>query len=378
MILLGESMKNLKENILNFFSNKKHLYWTIAILVVSILAIIGLIIFIVLSKRYDYLEIENMLVDSSKAYLINHKEINLTNEDNTYEIEATSLINEEYLKDFSKLSTDTNCQAKVTVTYNHGEFRYTPILTCDNYETKVFKDTLLLKENIVTSGDGLYQIEDVYRFKGDYVNNYFKFANKLWRLFKIENNRLYLVLADTINDKNSAVVYDDRYNYDLESDKGLNDYDESRIKDTLANYYNNDFKDYKAYIVNHEACKNTRSEIDTDFVGAIDCFTTTDVPISLMAVYDFIGASRDPLCLDTMSSNCSNYNYLTITKNKWWLINGTNENSSKVYNVNQNGDLGLDYANSKKNIRYVITLPDDVLYKDGNGTENNPYTIYLY
>ena len=97
-----------------------------------------------------------------------------------------------------------------------------------------------------------------------------------------------------------------------------------------------------------------------------------------MAVYDFIGASRDPLCLDTMSSNCSNYNYLTITKNKWWLINGTNENSSKVYNVNQNGDLGLDYANSKKNIRYVITLPDDVLYKDGNGTENNPYTIYLY
>ena len=204
MILLGESMKNLKENILNFFSNKKHLYWTIAILVVSILAIIGLIIFIVLSKRYDYLEIENMLVDSSKAYLINHKEINLTNEDNTYEIEATSLINEEYLKDFSKLSTDTNCQAKVTVTYNHGEFRYTPILTCDNYETKVFKDTLLLKENIVTSGDGLYQIEDVYRFKGDYVNNYFKFANKLWRLFKIENNRLYLVLADTINDKNSA------------------------------------------------------------------------------------------------------------------------------------------------------------------------------
>ena len=252
-------MKNLKENILNFFSNKKHLYWTIAILVVSILAIIGLIIFIVLSKRYDYLEIENMLVDSSKAYLINHKEINLTNEDNTYEIEATSLINEEYLKDFSKLSTDTNCQAKVTVTYNHGEFRYTPILTCDNYETKVFKDTLLLKENIVTSGDGLYQIEDVYRFKGDYVNNYFKFANKLWRLFKIENNRLYLVLADTINDKSSAVVYDDRYNYDLESDKGLNDYDESRIKDTLANYYNNDFKDYKAYIVNHEACKNTRS-----------------------------------------------------------------------------------------------------------------------
>ena len=108
-------MKYLKEKMLDFFSNKKHLYWTIAILIIVILAIIGLIILSISSKRYDYLEIENMLVDSSKAYLINHKEISLTNEDNSYEIDATSLINEEYLKDFSKLSTDTNCKAKITV-----------------------------------------------------------------------------------------------------------------------------------------------------------------------------------------------------------------------------------------------------------------------
>ena len=36
------------------------------------------------------------------------------------------------------------------------------------------------------------------------------------------------------------------------------------------------------------------------------------------------------------------------------------------------------FYNSKKYIRYVITLPDDVLYKNGKGTENSPYTIYLY
>ena len=371
-------MKNLKEKILNFFSNRKRLYWTIAILIIIILIIIGLIILSISSKRYSYKEIESMLVDSSKSYLINHKEINLTDEDNSYEIEATSLINEEFLKDFSKLSNDSNCNAKVTVKYNHGEFRYIPILKCDNYETKTFLEALFEKENIVEEKDGLYKLDDVYRYKGDYVNNYFKFANKTWRLFKLENNKLYLILADTINDKNSSYVYDDRYNYESESDKGLNDYDAARIKDTLTSYYNNDFADYKAYIVNHDACKNTRSDTDSDFIGEIDCFTTTNVPISLMAVYDFISASRDSLCLDTMSPNCSNYNYLTIAKNKWWLLNGTNKNSAKVYYVNQNGDLNLDYANSKKNLRYVITLPDDVLYKDGNGTETNPYTIYLY
>ncbi len=371
-------MKNFKENLLNFFSNRKHLYWTIAILVIVILSIIALIVFTILSKRYSYLEIENMLVDSSKQYLINHKEINLNSEENSYEIEATSLINEEYLKDFSKLSKDTNCHATITVTYNQGEFRYLPILTCDNYHTKTLKEAIFEKENIVNNGDGLYQIDDVYRYKGDFVNNYFKFADKNWRLFKIENEKLYLILADTINDKNSNVVYDDRYNYDTESDHGLNNYDESRIKNTLNSYYNNDFKDYKAYIVLHEACKNTRSEIDRDFNGAIECFTTSEAYISLMAVYDFLNGSRDSLCLNTMSSNCSNYNYLTIVKNRWWLLNGTNENSSKVYYVNQNGYLNLDYANSKKYIRYVITLPSEVLYKSGDGTSNNPYTIYLY
>ena len=371
-------MKNLKEGFLNFYSNRKHIYWTIAILVITILSIIGLIIFVVVTKRYSYLEIENMLVESSKQYLINHKEISLNNEENSYEIEATSLINEEYLKDFSKLSKDTNCDATIKVTLNQGEFRYIPILTCDNYHTKTLQETLLEKENIVTSGDGLYQINDVYRYKGDYVNNYFKFANKTWRLFKIENDKIYLVLADTINDRDSAVVYDDRYNYDTESDRGMNNFDESRIRDTLNNYYNQDFQNYKAYIVKHDACKNTRSEIDKDFNGAIECFTTTEAYISLMAVYDFLSASRDYLCLETMSSNCSNYNYLTIAKNKWWLLNGTNEISAKVYYVNQTGDLRLDYASTRKNIRYVITLPNEVLYKSGNGTEKDPYTIYQY
>ena len=86
IILLGEIMKNFKEKLLDFFSNRKRKYWTIAISIIILLALIGLIILAIVSKRYDYLEIENMLVDSSKSYLKNHSEISLTEEDNTYEI----------------------------------------------------------------------------------------------------------------------------------------------------------------------------------------------------------------------------------------------------------------------------------------------------
>ena len=371
-------MKNFKEKILDFLSNKKLLYWTIAILIIIILSIVGLIVFLIASKRYDYVEIENMLVNSSKQYLKNHKEITLNKENNIYEIDAKSLINEEYLKDFSKLSTDTNCHATVTVNYNQEQLRYTPTLICDNYQTKTLEEVLLENEPIVNSKDGLYEIDNGYRFKGDYVNNYFKFADKTWRLFKIEDNHLYLILADTINEKNSTYVYDDRYNYEAEANRGINNYDESRIKDTLATYYNNDFDDYKNYIIPHNACINNRSETDSDFTGAIECFTTTETYISLMAVYDFLGASRDPLCLNTMSSNCSNYNYLTIAKNKWWLMNGNNADTSKVYGISPAGKITLEHASNKKSIRYVITLPNDVIYKNGNGTSDKPYTIYLY
>ena len=371
-------MDKIKEKILDFYCVKKHVYWSIGIGSGILLLIIIIIILAIIFKRYDYSEVEAKMVASAKQYLSAHKEYipnaNLTE----YVINANSLINEEYLKEFEKLSKDTNCSGNVTVTYNNGSLRYKPQLFCDNYETPSLIDTILKNENIVTENDGLYKTNETYRYKGDYVSNYLNFAEKKWRIFKIENHLIYIILADTINTKNSETMYDDRYNIDSESSKGNSDFDSSRIKDTLNNIYQNEFSKYHGYILTHDACKHTRSEIDTDFTGAIECFTTTKTPISLMAVYDFLTASHDRLCLKTMFENCSNYNYLTVTKNKWWLLNGTNENTYKVYYVKENGKLALDYANSKKNLRYVLTIPEDIIYKSGNGTSESPYEVFTY
>lgn len=48
-----------------------------------------------------------------------------------------------------------------------------------------------LKENIVTSGDGLYKDtleENRYVYKGENPNNYLSFNNELWRIMAIEND----------------------------------------------------------------------------------------------------------------------------------------------------------------------------------------------
>lgn len=373
-------MNKMTDKLKEFFQEKKNIYLTIGITAALIVIIVIIIILCIIFKRYSYSEIEQMMVNGTKEYFQNHREYNPTKEQPFFDMDSTSLIAEKYLKEFKRLTSDTNCHGNVKITYNNGSLRYVPNLTCDDYETKSLYDKVMEKEDIVTSGDGLYKIDDVYRYKGDIVNNYVSFANKSWRLFKItKDNILYLVLADTVNDKNSAVVFDDRYNEEAKGDKGYNIFDSSRIKVTLNKIYNNDFANYKAYLLDYEACKNSRSEMDTDMTGAIECFTTTTTPISLMAVYDYIGGSRDYLCLNTVSQNCLNYNYLTATKNKWWLLNGTNENSYKVYAASQNGgNLQLENANLKKNLRYVITIPGEVIYKSGNGTKDKPYTIYEY
>lgn len=376
---MKDKFKKAKEWLTDFFSERKHRYMVIFGFLAFVFILILIIVVLAVTKRYSYTRIEEMMVDRTKEYFSTHKELRPTKEQPIFELDSTSLVAEKLLKDFSKLSNDTNCHGKVLVTYNHGALRYTPTLTCDGYQTKTLKETILEAEDLVTEGDGLYQLETVYRFKGDYVNNYFSFANKTWRLFKMtEDGMLYFVLADTVNDKNSAAIFDDRYNEDAKGDKGYNDYDTSRIKVTLDHIYTEEFQNYKAYLLDYEACKNTRSEIDTDMTGAIECNTTTTTPLTLMAVYDYLSASRDPLCINTMMPNCMNYNYLVGTKNRWWLLNGTNEVSYKVYYANHNGDLLLDYANGKKNLRYVIALSDEVLYKSGTGTSNDPYTIYQY
>ncbi len=369
----------MMERIKDFFSIKKHIYYTIIGVGIFLLIIIALIVTLIVTKRYTYHEIENMMVTEAKSYMKSHKDF-MPNADNlVYEIDTGTLVSEKRLKDLAKLSKDTNCHGSISVSYNNNSYRYTPTLICDNYETKDIKTKILEKEDIVTDEDGLYEMDNGYRFKGDYVNNYLSFANKLWRIFKITNdNILYLVLADTVNDKNSAVVFDDRYNEEAESGKGRSDFDESRIKETLMNIYNNDLKSHSAYITIHDACKNSRSEIDTDMSGAIECNTISKTPISLMAIYDYIMASRDVLCLNTMSLNCTNNNYLANTKNRWWLLNGSNEYSYKIYFASPTGSINLDNANVKKNLRYVITISSQALFNSGNGTKDNPYTIYEY
>ncbi len=358
-------------------NKKKTILTGSIVLLIIIFILVGSILLVKIFKRYDYHEIENILVTSTKEYLQKNSSLLPTVENPEVVIEASSLISEKFMKEFSKLSKDPSCNGQIKVIYNEGFIRYEPHLECQNYSSLSLKDMILNNEEIQTENAGLYQLNNFYTYRGEYVNNYLNFAGESFRIFKFDEDKMYLILSDTANELDQS-VYDDRYNETTHSNRGYNNFESSRIEESLLGIYNGFFSYYQNYLVSMDACTHTRSETDFNNTGDIECTTTYKTPISLLATYDYINASMDPLCKTITSGNCSNYNYLSKATNKWWLLNGTNENSYEVYAVNVRGSVNLEQANTRKFLRVVIAIPSDAVYKQGDGSQNSPYEFYLF
>lgn len=353
------------------------------IILVIILILILIVILMNVLKKYEPLELEKMMVTSTQNYLKDHQ-VQVPNQMNPESvIEVSTLVENEYLKDFAKISKDSNCTGRVKVIFekeeNHSPvLRYVPTLECDHYKTTTLLETILSREYIEDNKEGLNKTLDTYYYRGEYVNNYLEYLGYAWRIFKFDKDMTYLVLADTLND--TSYVYDNRYNEIAKGNRGKNSFENSRIAGTLNGFYNSFFAGHHAYLKTMNACIHSRSLNDTIKDGSIECYTTYSTPIALLSVYDYMNASLDYYCLKSSDRNCSNYNYLAKTTNNFWLLNGTNEDTYKVYvaSASMLGALQLEAANSKKYIRVVIALPNDIEYKSGIGTKDKPYTFYEY
>jgi len=368
-------MKKLNEL---WSTNKKTilLYSSISFIVLMLIIIVIIILFN-LFRKYEPPRIEKIMVDATKSYIKKNPNYSPTIENPEEIMDVSTLVNEKYMKSLDKLSKTKGCTGTIKIIYNEGSLRYEPKLECNDYTTSSLSDTILNRGDIVTENNGLYELNDFYTYRGEYVNNYVNFVNYSWRIIKFNEDIMYLILSDTIDGKTSY-VFDDRYNESTDAYRGKSEYTTSRINTSLMDIYNSYFLNYHAYLKVMPACIHTRSELDTDKAGNIECYTTYDTPISLLPVYDYMNASIDNACTRSTSRNCSNYNYLAKVTNRWWLMNGTNTNTYEVYNANTSGALSLDAANSKKYLRPVIAIPSTVIYKTGNGTSTHPYEFHIY
>lgn len=356
---------------------KLYLYLGISVGVMLILIAVMLVIKFVIGNKVSFEAAENKIRNAAITYVEARTEL-LPIKGESTRIEFNDLVTAEVIKPFDKLLQDSEatCTAHVIIENNNENYLYTPYLDCgDKYQTTKLND-IIKTSGVVTSGEGLYEIEGNLVFRGEKLNNYIRFANKDWRIVRINNDgtiRLVEIMRE------DTYVWDDRYNSEMQATNGINDYRISRVKDVLDELYNNEkefSKKDKTYLAKQNVCIGKRNENDTNLSNGIECSETLDNQyLSLIQINEYALASIDKNCTTVMNKECSNYNYLATFERGYWTITGTANRSDRIYKINKN--VSTNIAASANTIRLVVNLSANTLYESGNGSEENPYKIKM-
>ena len=374
-----ESPKPVKDN-----KEMKKKLMRMMLIVVGILVVFLIIILIFSflgSGNKSYEEIEQDLKNAAIEYYEVQSGLLPREEGETITVRANTLADAELMKPLSELREGENCSGRVEVTKVGDNIIYTPYLECgDKYTTKELYKAVL-EQKIVTSGNGLYDLNGEKVYRGDDVNNYVSLDNAIYRIVKVTpDNKLLLILNEV--DSTLSSYYDDRYNPAKRFNSGFNDYRISRIKEFLDDLYSskNDIKilskNDKEKLASFNLCIGKRNATETNNTNAIECSDVLENQmIGLLTASDYMNASLDANCKATTDKSCQNYNYLRLKETEWWLLTGNAANDYEAYIVKSNGYIDINTTSGYKKIRPTIMLNNNVMIKSGNGSASNPFIL---
>ena len=275
---------------INFFKKldkRMAIYLGIAVGSIIFLIILLVVLKAAVGTRINSKTFENRLKTAAKDYYKKYDKKLPKNNGEKVSISIEQLADEGYIKDPDKLlKKGVTCTGGVNISNNNGYYLYQPVIDCsDGHTTNVFYKKVLEDNKTRKYRDGLYKINNYYLFRGEQINNYVKFAGKNWRILRInEDNTVRMILEDKID----TVAWDDRYNDIQKESVGKNDYQLSRIKQTLNKYFTNEDLKYftsenKALIVPTELCIGAKNENSTLNDGSIECAKKTEkLPLGLL------------------------------------------------------------------------------------------------
>ena len=378
-------MKNLIEKI----GKKAIIILVMFIILVIVILFGGAFVYNKFFYKKTYNEVETIMLDAGKSYYSDHSDRLPKELNGKISISASALAKADKMKTISEYlkDDDIKCSGHVDVTNLGSNYRYVSKLDCgDNYKTKTFLDYLNKNNSVVTDGDGLYNLNDTFVFRGDNVNNYVRFYTqkddykKKYRIVKFTGDYIELIYTENID----TTAWDDRYNIEKDNTVGINDYNVSSIKKYLQDLYDGKtiFNSYaKNLIIPHSISLGKRDDNDTDKSGSLENATILENQyIGLLPLSDFLNASLDKNCTSSISASCQNYNYLSKFVRTWWTATASKKNSYQVYkisgkNYGYGGYSSLSTANSKALPRFVVYVSRDAMFVSGDGTKKNPYII---
>lgn len=355
----------------------KNLFRLIVIAVV--IAVLFFILSLFFMGKRSYAEIETLMKNAAKKYYSENSDKLPKTTGGTIEISAKNLSNLGYMKDLNKYVKKGTCSGKVVIENNDDIFVYTPYLDCGNsYKTVELFREITKGSNIVTEGVGLYAQNNQYVFRGEVQTNYVSLNNRLYRIVKVDaNNEIELILQDAM--EQMFVSWDDRYNSDVKNSFGINDFNISRLKNSLERIYDQTGKNAlftdkeKELLVYHNYCLDKTGPKDPI---STDCLqSSVKMKVGLLTTSEYMNASLDEECNYVTSKSCQNYNYLVKSRLNWWLITASGLNSYEAFYVTSGGTIRATECFTINDIRPVIYLNSKAMYKSGTGTKEDPYLI---
>lgn len=299
------------------------------------------------------------------------------------------------------------------------EYTYT-----DSCSTSDQDSELDITDDVVTSGDGLY--EDSYEngryvYKGNNPNNYIEFNGELWRIIAKETDGTYKIIRDQLSENRAF----DEANYRTTANNtfcdssysGCNVYgkvngifrlmsgqkmgtvteDSSLSKYLNETYYNTLTSDAKNQVQTHAfnigvvlvyGGGNQNNSIYSDLNGE-KAFQWTG-NIGLPNVTDILRANSDSRCNSagaasgTLEQNLCISNYLVnnMSEISFWTMNGystqTYATSGAVWIPYRSGNrisFSVQAPSYSGGVRPVLFLKSTIKITGGNGSQSSPYMI---
>lgn len=357
-------MKNLDA------STKKMIKTFGMFIVVLLVLFVFLFIFMGLAgKKVGDTQLLNTVESAAKRYYVDHKDELPKLEGESVKVSTDTLISGKYLKPFEKTTKNTGCTGDVKVTNNSGEYSYIPSIKCSEYKSSTIAEKI--ESTLVSSGDGLYKDGASYYYRGEYVNNYIKIANIVYRIVSVDANGYVKVINPLIT--KTSYNWDDRYNVEKDqSGTGVNDYEKSRLRESLSNIFEGMDKYTKKYIVKYDWCVGRRS---SEVVNDEECLTKLKDYVGTLTAYELVNASLDENCKNIYSGSCLNYNYFTnmISKNVWTITGVASNTYEVIYATDESLDVKKTSSSAK--VLTMFNIDGNNVYVSGDGTEKSPYII---
>ena len=346
------------------------------IIVAGVFVLVFIILFLhqgCTNKKQSYSQLEKKLQVAAEKYF-EKTDLLPTVEGATAVVSSDILIDSGYLKKFEEMTDAKNCSGQVTVQKSNNQYNYLTLLTCEGYKTQTIRDEIISK--VVTSGEGVYEMNNEYIYRGEKVNNYVFFADRLWRIIKITDDGYLKLISE--EEEEDEYLWDNRYNKSTDSYDGINNYEKSRLREQITKRYDSGKlipSSSKKKVVAKNICVGKRDKNNLSINSNEECEEELyGQYIDLIGLTDIAKASIDPDCNNIRSKSCSNYNYFRNFFHGSWSLIGVKNSTSQIYYVTSTS-ASITVGDDDEPIYLVIYVNSNEKLKSGDGSKDSPYTF---